>query len=73
MGPTFHFDVPALHFGEVSCGECALGSQHSVRGWCGAEMEHLNIRAFITRVPPPQPLQGVTSRAAGASGTLLLS
>lgn len=67
MGPTFHFNVPALHFGDVSFGECALGSHPSVSALCVAGTEHLNI------IPPPQPLQGVNPKAAGASDTLLPS
>ncbi|XP_066183426.1 hydrocephalus-inducing protein homolog [Sylvia atricapilla] len=31
--PTFHFDVPALHFGDVPFGECALGSPQRVKGF----------------------------------------
>ncbi|CAM9179787.1 unnamed protein product, partial [Bubo scandiacus] len=31
IGPTFRFDVPALHFGDVSFGECALGFGHRLR------------------------------------------
>lgn len=73
MARALHFDVPALHFGDVSFGECALGSHRSGRGLGVAEMEHLNIRAPVTRVPPPQPLQGVNSRTAGALGSVLPS
>ncbi|KAJ7409178.1 hypothetical protein BTVI_57561 [Pitangus sulphuratus] len=55
IGPTFHFDVRALHFGDVAFGECAQGLERSVRGLCVAEMEHLSLRASVTRVPPQQP------------------
>ncbi|RMC08855.1 hypothetical protein DUI87_13849 [Hirundo rustica rustica] len=48
MAPTLRFDVPALHFGDVSYGECALGLHQSVRGF----PRTLKCRLFNTSLVP---------------------
>ena len=52
IGPTFHFNVPSLRFGDVSFGECALGLDHGLRSLCITKMERFNLRASVTRVSP---------------------
>ncbi|RMC09014.1 hypothetical protein DUI87_14013 [Hirundo rustica rustica] len=48
MAPTLRFDVPTLHFGDVSYGECALGLHQSVRGF----PRTLKCRLFNTSLVP---------------------
>ncbi|XP_066196391.1 hydrocephalus-inducing protein homolog, partial [Sylvia atricapilla] len=44
--PTFHFDVPALHFGDVPFGECALGSPQRVT-LCSNTVRNYNLQLVL--------------------------